>query len=62
MKKCTVVWDSNPHEGQRELGISPILSRYEWRKLQKEERICESLLLYGLGKFASSGAVCGEAV
>ena len=27
------------------LGISPILSRWEWRELQKDERSCESVVL-----------------
>ena len=44
-KTWTVVWGSNPHEVQRGLGIGPILSRYEWKELQKERQSCERVLL-----------------
>ena len=54
---------SNSQEGQRGHGISPILSRKEWRELQKDERSCGRVdSSVEARKFVSSGAICGEAV
>ena len=61
-KIWTVVCDSNPQEGQMGLRTSLILRLYEWRELQREERSYERIFLWDLGRFASSGAICGEVV
>ena len=45
-KIWTEVWGSTPQEGQRRLGISHILSLYEWRKLQKDERSLDRVVPY----------------
>ena len=44
-KTWMMVWGTIQQEGQRELGTSPILLRYECREVQKQERSCERVLL-----------------